>query len=620
MVADFRRGQRFFIILAAFYSVTSRAIDQVPHRHLVRAERKNAHSEFRPSVTLLEKNSPFDAFSVGERIEVAHVEKWLPAVVTSKEPFLLRPDGFQHEMAPWDEIRRLGVSLNNGRAQLNERYVFQGSMNMSMRDYIANYEQAWSSQEHCRLRRALHGSKKQDIIFAASGGSATCGAGAGGANRSWFNLLGKRLGAVTARNGAQGGTDSFWSSMTLDSVHPDADVIFWEYAINDGGGGSTGYPLSSPEELEAHVELWIRRVAQMPRKPAIVLVYLYDAESPETPRRNYFVSTALAAGHNVLRRFADAGLDLTVIPAGSTMRRMFSQGKEVLANEEARHHPSAEAHVAISDLVAKQLASLASAADASCSEERHATAVTRVPLGSIIKDSNTLTTIATSKLRSVTNYSPRFETPTDDSQVTIAVCNQTSNGHCLEDAVQQVGKSDPTRADRKSAWLLPRCTENGLDKSLAAEQVEVQTTLTVALSDTQMCRRAKLIALDVRRGQSNSHPWMSELAVTLSGRETQIINKQLAKIPSYVENFTVADGTVSDMDRIPLVMRHRFNVFLDLSESPADDVFKKQLLMSLPGDVVDLPSTRCKQLSICAVRAKDDTSTQGLIQTLAIFY
>lgn len=196
-------------------------------------------------------------------------------------------------------------------------------------------ERVWGSNAHCRI-----GSEAKTI--AVVGGSSTAGGGGVGVNQTWFAHLRQRFKDAEMFNAAHGTSDSYWCSMVLDSLIDDADIFFWEYAINDA---KAKIPHATPAEMKEEIALLTLRASRLPSKPALAFVYLWDTDT----FRNNFKSSALSAQRPVLERMAEAGLDITVIPAAPVCRSM---GQSALADE---HHPSISGHKKIAQLVDKEL-------------------------------------------------------------------------------------------------------------------------------------------------------------------------------------------------------------------------------------------------------------------------
>merc|ERR1712232_1405387 len=173
------------------------------------------------------------------------------------------------------------------------------------------------------------------------------------------NKLGPNV--VHLHNAAQGATDSFWSSLMMDSIIGDADVLFWEYAINDFKGGSSGFSEETPLAMQQMLELWLHKAMELPHKPPLVFVYLYDTTHI---RDGSYFSSALEHQIAVLDRFIESGMDIIVVPTASALRRVNASN-----DVRAGHHPGPTGHAAIANAVWDALEkALASQGDA-CSKQ-----------------------------------------------------------------------------------------------------------------------------------------------------------------------------------------------------------------------------------------------------------
>merc|ERR1719387_239271 len=139
-------------------------------------------------------------------------------------------------------------------------------------------EEPWASPNNCRLRNAFRGEGRSSPRFTFLGGSATAGAGLKPGQKTWAKHLEarirQRMKDAVFHNAAQGCTETFWGANMLDSLVGDTDVLFWEYAINDVKGESTGKPRESRESMTEAMDFFVQKAMRLPSKPAPVFVYL----------------------------------------------------------------------------------------------------------------------------------------------------------------------------------------------------------------------------------------------------------------------------------------------------------------------------------------------------------
>ncbi|KAF8069512.1 ASAT1 [Scenedesmus sp. PABB004] len=125
-----------------------------------------------------------------------------------------------------------------------------------------------------RLRRVLRDlSAGRPVKLAVLGGSISWGSAVERGEADWLSLVAARLRAafpaanVAARNGAVPATPSGWMSLCLEQhLDADADLVFVEYAVNDGHTASAA--------KRRTFERLLRKVLAQPRRPAVVLVQL----------------------------------------------------------------------------------------------------------------------------------------------------------------------------------------------------------------------------------------------------------------------------------------------------------------------------------------------------------
>lgn len=351
----------------------------------------------------------------------------------------------------------------------------------------------WGSSDHCRLRNALDKRGTGDVIFTVSGGSATAGAGLEKEEKIWFKSLEENMGqGATFNNAAQGGTESFWGASMMDSIVGDADVLFWEYAINDIKGASTGTDREKPESMRQGVEFFIRKALGLPRKPALVFVYLWDPVLGSY--KDNFHSTAYDEQKAVLQEFANAGLDITVIPVERTMRDMRAD------TDMRSHHPGGGAHNAIAKFVQNQLMQAASTASSGCSDAQHrAIGDHHVAANPDLVKHPVLYPLVQLNSFSGTPIMPNF----GQSKIETAYCVQ---GKCSEVVTSTAGKSEAKRADKKIGYDIPTCASDG--------------TLSLSLDDVKGSK--VFVGMHVGGGMYFANTWTHSLKVVANGKPTVI--------------------------------------------------------------------------------------------------
>lgn len=153
---------------------------------------------------------------------------------------------------------------------------------------------------------------------------------------------------LKATNSAQGNSNTLWSSLMLDSLlnTRDMDVIFWEYSINDAA-------FNTHENMSLYLNIWLKRVSQLPARPAVVLVYLWDSTRRDDPTKDHAsefpVSSALEAQLPVIEHYAAMGMDISVINVAAGLDK---DPRSILADPQ---HPNCKGQKYIADVMASYI-------------------------------------------------------------------------------------------------------------------------------------------------------------------------------------------------------------------------------------------------------------------------
>jgi len=399
-------------------------------------------------------------------------------------------------------------------------------------------QEFWSSSNNCRLRYALDSLGKGNVSFTVLGGSATAGAGLEDGELNWFQrferLVNASNTATTFNNAAQGGTESFWGASMMDSIAGDADVLFWEYAINDVKGASTGRPMESPESMRQGIEFFIRKGLQLPSRPALVFVYLYDAAGHYDSHS--FHSTALTNQNPVIKKFADAGADILIIPVAEAMRDN--------VDEMNNHHPGPRAHTDIAQLVWNEMQLAAANTRQACSPKEYepsAAAAVKSPVGLDVASDSFLDKLQRMNSLSGTPILPRF----GKSSFKTDACKLIEGGpehayNCSEVVLDIFGKEEPVRADRKIGYDIPLCTG---DRFLRVKLDGVATEYS-----------SGAVGIHAGGGEYHQNAWSHEIRVRVDDQEPVTLRSSSA--PPFDKVFN---------NWIPLGVRHNSSQVLTLT-------------------------------------------------------
>jgi len=381
-------------------------------------------------------------------------------------------------------------------------------------------QKPWGSSNHCRLRNAMdtHGSR-----FVVTGGSATAGAGLVGEEENWFKKLEHHLGNGKRifHNAAQGATESFWAANVLDFIVGDADVLLWEYAINDFKGGSSGHPTESPESMRQGMEFFVKKALQLPSRPALIFVYLYDAETAHTD----FYSTALQHQESVLKRFADAGIDMLVVPVQQALI-------EVHAESDMReHHPGAMGHEAIAQLLEEQMRLAANSTTGSgCDVEHYGSTVKQVLEtdggSSDVTDHSILRRLYSLSSKSASAVQPFF----GQSEIKATYCRSDICGDVVK---AKYGKAENGRQDRKIGYDVPTCDG---DQSLRIELQNITSTT------------PSIVGMHLGGGQHAVNGWSHKVQISSNGQTPKIFEKPASYIGDVSSLFPEAFNMWMEID------------------------------------------------------------------------
>jgi lysophospholipase L1-like esterase len=401
------------------------------------------------------------------------------------------------------------------------RDVKQRADELSMRfsQDVLDQQPDIANSSHCRLRNAYADSVSvgRKATIAIAGGSASAGAKVTHEETYAYQLSTSRVLTDSFRinNAAQGATSTLWSAMTMDSVVGNADLVIWEYAINDYGGGSTGAPAAGTLEMQNSLDLWIRKTQSLESRPAVLLLYLWDSGSDN------FTSSAWLAQEAVARKFATAGVDMFVVQGGALARSLLQAGRNPLAD---KHHPSAITHQQIADMVELQMLK-ALLASGDC----QANPVASVPIPAQVDADPILKTIWTTQSSALLPWRPQFGRPVIDAKIQLCPHDE---GCELDAYMPEKWKDD--RDDRKFFWTLPVCGDKqgtlntshlGYNATLAEHDGrQFSKSLDATVSFDESCSTPKLIVLSFSGGYYRSHGFHHPVDITLN-REKVVIEK-----------------------------------------------------------------------------------------------
>jgi len=379
-------------------------------------------------------------------------------------------------------------------------------------------QEPFGSSSHCRLLTAFDRAKKgEKVTFAVVGGSASAGAGLKGGEGTWIEALQenseKDFGfKLQLNNAAQGGTESFWAANMLDVIIDDADVLLWEFAINDVKGATTGGPRETPEYMIQSMEFFVRKALQLPSRPALVFVYLYDG-LPSNHEYGEFYSTALEHQKSVLQRFADAGVDLLVVPVQKALRETHAEN-----DMRATHHPGPGGHKAIAQLVAKQLQQAVQMPTSGCSTKQLQPDVKDISMHPNVANYPFLSKLLQMTSKSATPIKPHFGKTGFETLFCKHERKRRGGGGGLGEAqcggavVDAYGKQDPKRKDRKIGYDIPTCAG---DRYL---RIQLHNSSKPNFANSQ------ILGMEVGGGSYKANKWLGKIKIRAEGMQSKVLD------------------------------------------------------------------------------------------------
>ena len=169
---------------------------------------------------------------------------------------------------------------------------------------------------------------------------------------------------ATFNNAGQGGSVTFWQAMLMDSVIGNADILFWEFALTDAQFGARVSPThlggAWDRAMATHdisIELFLKAALELESKPAVILVYFWDAAkwpmqqtvweqhraTVERFHREYGLDiSVLLAGELALGALQQVGVNVSDMEkGGAVMHHLWSAVKNRVVWD---HHPSKWVH------------------------------------------------------------------------------------------------------------------------------------------------------------------------------------------------------------------------------------------------------------------------------------
>ena len=297
-----------------------------------------------------------------------------------------------------------------------------------------------------------------------------------GQKRTFFNTLGDRLSnwtygpPPTFHNAAHGGTTTFWMSQQMDSLVGDTDVLVWEFTLTD-----IQFPTWTPSlptdrgrkksvDPSVTMELFLKYANELPSKPAVVLVYMWD--SPSWP-----MTLDLWKKHaSTVDSFRSLGMDISVLQGGGLaasvcqnhlMMANLSDVKAILFSRTPSggldKHPSRWTHDRIADALEFALLNITVAVgdsnaaandDAAAQLLSHRTVLDRYAPSTTSRQSIIPWPFLARMSSSITSRAPRFGTSNNGAHAIFMT------------EVEEGSKSSALRTDRKIDEVVPFCSTN----------------------------------------------------------------------------------------------------------------------------------------------------------------
>jgi hypothetical protein len=263
----------------------------------------------------------------------------------------------------------------------------------------------------------------------------------------------------TVSNMAHGSTDTMLNTLLLDNfVDPlDTDLIMWEFAINDHSRNATG------------LDFFFRRIHHLyathgHSPPALLMIYLWDKNAAEKEASEIRTTGPGTGSYKkqmaTIEHFQSlGGWNIQVITVGSAIsKKDVAENKKLLWDD--GHHPSCHGVKLIANMVAHAL--YTSLAAACFSDPDTSTPAT--PLLPSAPSEPTFKPFVfqnTTQISSLTAIEPNAGTSSIHFAPTIGLHgNTTTTRYAI------LGKTLPSRKDRKKYWHINQCFSNDEDEVL----------------------------------------------------------------------------------------------------------------------------------------------------------
>ncbi len=254
--------------------------------HLFNAASSNS-SFASPSPVNDEKRQRFNATPMAELVQI-DILKQIQQISNHSAANTFTPqlhDGTQqqHQQQQQQQERLNAVQILNLLAAKN--FNISQAPSVFPKPPVENYDisSIYSKNAWLKLRTMFHRSDEQ-VVICVNGGSASAGSGNILYHDRFHSLFANSFRNATHVDRARGGRDTMHSVHVMHSILPmHTDIILWEYAINDVEYHLAGNETLQSIEARNQLILWLEQLVRITqqrnqtRPPLVILVYLWSS-------------------------------------------------------------------------------------------------------------------------------------------------------------------------------------------------------------------------------------------------------------------------------------------------------------------------------------------------------
>lgn len=326
--------------------------------------------------------------------------------------------------------------------------------------------QVYNITTHQELVKSLH--SKANLTICVSGGSSSAGAGGVRLEDRYFSkyynyqkvILNSHTDDSKLVDRSHGNRDSLHSAIFADNFFPqEADLLLWEFAINDGEHLDS----NDPGQVEQSLVAWLQQVQRMgPDPPKVILIYLWPAFRLDDSKA---VTNPVFAGHDrIAAKFEFVVGHVNLISYIHELRFPEWEDTQLLYSTDWMH-VNEKGHLIVAflllDLVhgTKHLEQNTTAANSSrVNQDPSQMPIYSWQCGNETADKR----LVESRISEVRNGTSRFRSPLASWTLEVPQNAQSKLDVLTPFDLHILGKQDPSRHDRQGSVMLPCCSPGNL--------------------------------------------------------------------------------------------------------------------------------------------------------------